>query len=302
MTLLEKFFLVIIIIFIICAVVLFLVFKYRRRYTRERFAFVATLMIGTLFTTGVLPMLQSESILTLSIKIINHYCKLNIPVEGQAIWTQTLVILAFLGICWLVRNVHKDWDGAVSVRQKENERLSQESGWLKDSAAHIFIKDRTKLEIYMPAEEDEVDSVLKKTDEEELAWHVQAADLLSLISQQYKIDIDKDWYSEYLTFISKYGKNDELLGIYCTLNEPTEDALRKFIDFVKTHNQGFHKLVVAVKNGKDEKTEAIIEDFRVEFRYEKEMLDNLVDFSNYFEAIKTQYLEEEITGMWDCNP
>ncbi|MFC1714667.1 NACHT domain-containing protein [Candidatus Poribacteria bacterium] len=297
MTGLERLFLVFIGILVFSIVALCLVIRFRKRYTREKYAFVATAMIVSLFTSCFLPMLRSDSILTISIKIINHFVEQDLPFGEKASFSsQILVSLAFFGVIVLVYKMHKNWsvsNGAISVRQQESERLSQKDGWVDDLIA--LIRDRENLRTYISEEDEESDSVLRKVDEEELAWYAQVAELLSLISNQYKINIEEDWYQEYSSFISNYGRNNELIGIYCVLDYPSEDELERFIGFVKTHNQEFHKLVVAVKNGKYEKREKTTGGFRVEFRYEEEMLDNLVDFSNYFEEIKRQYLREEIT-------
>ncbi len=99
MTFLEKFLLAVIGVFLISAVVIYFVFKYRRRYTRERFAFFATFTMVSLLTTGVLPLLAGESFLTLLIRIINHFSEQTFPLpEKFGIASQMLVVM-ILSMC-----------------------------------------------------------------------------------------------------------------------------------------------------------------------------------------------------------
>jgi len=120
MTLLEKFLLTGISVLLISAVVLYLIFKYRRRYTRERFAFVATFTMVSLLTTGVLPLLAGESFLTLLIRIINHFSEQTLPLPEKAgIASQMLVVMIFIYVCRSIVNIHTRLGSLCSFGAKD---------------------------------------------------------------------------------------------------------------------------------------------------------------------------------------
>jgi hypothetical protein len=204
------------------------------------------------------------------------------------------IILVFLHFEY---KIYLNWNEPVSLRQHNKDKLKEKTtivNLISDAAA-VAIRDK-ELVVYRPDEHDIYEDFDFK-EEKEICWNIQAAEILQLISKQYKINVKNDWYSEESCYISRYGKNNDLLGIYCTQNYPGEGEIDRFIEVVKKHkigNESIYKLVIAVKNGKFEKKVTTIQDINVEFRFEKEMLDQLVDFSDYQAFIDEFYEKKEI--------
>lgn len=285
-------------IFLVLLMLNFSILLYVRRkkenYTRERFAFAAVSAITSFGSIIIIPLLNSESIFTLLIKFVNYFFRINIPIERTSIISQTLAVIIYVIFVLVIYGMYKNWDGAISIRQYEEERMGLRSNLLKDSinlATNKF-KNQDKLKIYNN-EIGNGNGILKRIEENELAWHVQSAELLMLSSKQYKIDLENDWYSEYSCFISRYGTQNELIGIYCSLEEPIDEDLKIFLNFTKSFKkERLKKIIITIKKGNKSRFTRSFNNNILVYRYENEMLENLVDFSDYFNKIKSQYYEE----------
>lgn len=296
MTILEKIMLGCIILLFILLVIVLLILKYRKKYTKEKFAFFSVATLSTLAVVIILPILNSNTLLSIIIILVNKFFSLNFTL-GQPDWTGKLFsVIIWLGFAYIIIQLHKNWEGAVSTNQHENERIHIQRGILSDTLIQLqyFLK-REKFEIYEAKKFFSAGNILRKVDDEKLPWHVQVAELLALISRQYKIDLETDWYGEQKCFISKYGKETNSIGIYCIQSEPSEAEINNFIKFLESQKQKVKKLIIAIKKGLNEKESRIVDGFEIEFRYEQEMLENLVDFSDYHEFVRQQYLEKEIS-------
>jgi len=196
----------------------------------------------------------------------------------------------------ILKNWKRDKNKEISIRHHQQEIFEKDINFftvIGDLKA-VFQKDKD-LTIYDPYDPDRFENFIFEGEKDEKPWHIQTAELLKLISNQYYIDKEKDWYSEESCFISKYGHNF-LIGIYCTHNDPDDNIVNRFIDFVKKHagDSQILKLVVAVKNSRTEMSTRTIKDITVEFRNENEILDRLIDLTDYRAFINKQYKENEI--------
>ncbi|MBL4578257.1 MAG: hypothetical protein JKX74_07285 [Flavobacteriales bacterium] len=288
-------FLTLIILILVIAVMLLYIF--RRRYTRERFAFFALGGTITMATAIFVPMLFSHNLITLCAAAGSTFFDLTIAVPQPGYSEQILAAIVFISFVNLISKIHKNWDGAISTREHDMRRLSEnssmwENGYLQ---AKDFWLQKKAIVQYIDEQDTSKLNIFSKVDEEKKSWHEDVSELLLLISKQYKVDINKDWYSEYNCFISEYGKNNALIGIFCVHDEPDDVVLQNVMRFVRSQNKTPYKLVIAIKNGKGHRREEENEDLKLEFRYEGELLNSIVDFSDYRNYIKSQFLSTEVT-------
>jgi hypothetical protein len=273
----------------------------RRKFVRERFAFFATATICSLCSACILPLLNGESIVSITLKSLDYQFDLNINLGQSDAVSQTILIIMIAFVIWMAHSIHKNWDGAISKRHYENKKYNRpESGLIEEALVLIMHKLKNDEELKPFSSDDEKkEKILIEVQDEKIAWHEQVADLLMLYSKQYKILKDDDWYAEHSIYVSSYGKNNSPLGIYCVLEKPNDNNIIQFIEFVKEHNSDVKNFIVAVKNGNDQRDKVEIDGYTIDMRFEKELMDGLIDFSEYKDSIIKQYENDEI--MMGCN-
>jgi hypothetical protein len=283
-------------LFLLIIVTLSIIWILKRKFTRERFAFFIVGQAVSVITLIVIRLFSSN----LFLKIISWFIgkeglsKLAEPTPFE--FFAGLIIIG--GFLYFEYKIYLNWKEPVSLRQHKQESLKEKITilhFVKDVKA-LAVRDK-ELVIYQPEKHDIYETFDFESEKKETSWHIHAAELLRLVSKQYNIDVDNDWYSEESCFISRYGKNNQLLGILCTHESPNDDVINRFVDVIKRHRkegESIYKLVVAVKNGSFKKNSKTIQDVHVEFRYEAELLDKLVDFTDYKAFINKLYEEKEI--------
>ena len=276
---------------------------FSQKYTRERFAFFS-ISAFTVFLLGITGMLLAKNQLLDFIAAFLKSFGYDIQNYGQLDPLSTsLFILASAGMLYfLILSLFKNWDkpNAQSTRQIELQETKRTASLLDD--AIYYWKYRDKIEIYTPKEKSKRD-VFSPYQPDTRPWHVKAANLFSLLDQQYHIRSD-DWYGEYQCYLSSYGKDHEKLAILCCTEEPDLEHIIHFIKFVNSQNGDFKRLIVAIA-GKGTRHPETHEGREIQFRYEAELLDNLApltryrDFINeYFDRNKLENSDLKMSDMY----
>lgn len=289
---------------LIFAIVLFFVFLYyrfRRKYTRERFIFRSSFNLFTLILLLVNSILPNSIIAELFNAVITSYINkaFTIELSNSAPFIISFLILIY---AWWTLSIFKNWGDSkkpISQRQAKekevNARPSLQEDW--QVAKQDFFKEDEQLQIYTKADEHLKDFDIATAVGESLPWEQQAAELLKLYSPQYAINEKKDWYVNEKTYISSYGKNTILIGIFCPINPPNKKEISNFIQFVenqKTNPDQDCKLVIACKKGTfvGDKT---IQSKEITFVTEESLLNELINFSTYYESLRYNFEDKEIT-------
>lgn len=282
---------------LILIIIVILLYVFRRRFTRERFAFFALWCAISMASLIFVPMAFSHNVITLFFSAGNIFFDLSLTTPPPGIAEQILAGLMFLAFANLIGKIHRNWDGAISIREHELRRLSDNSGMIQNGviqAKDFFLKEKLIVK-YAEDEEPDSKSIFTTAAEEQKSWHEDVSEILVLISKQYKIDVQQDWYSEYSCFLSEYGKNNDFIAIYCVHEEPEKASLQKVLEFVQSQNKHAKKLIIAIKNGELDKRKEKHGSITLEFRYESELLNWIADFSDYENYIHHQFLSTEIT-------
>lgn len=268
----------------------------KRRYTKERFAFFAVFTLAALAFAIITPILGTQSIWGVIILAINHLLGLNIPYIEPTIYEQVLAVIIFFICANFLFRVHKNWESEVmTIRQYENDKRNKRSSIYKDFFAQFkaFIGSNNKLELYDKGSNLKSQKILGKHDYQKLPWHENVAEIFELISNQYKIDAQTDWYNETNCFVSEYGKENEKIHIHCCLEEPKKSEMDKIITFAKQTSNKPSKIIIAIhKSGIRKKQQ--LKNFDIEYRYKDELLEEIVDFTNYKNYIKKRFSQNEI--------
>lgn len=238
------------IIFIILLTLLFLGsliagiwwFIYKRKYTREKFAFTLLLNYTTLLL-AVLDRLSAADYFLAAVNylLFNYFSMPEIQVEKPSLAEKFLDCILLCIYIKCTSDLHKNWDGGKSVDDENNARSSQEHIVLLD--AYRFIRYKDARFIVNPENIKETEDIfnIQNTQVPVIAWRQQLADLLKLTSVQYKIDVENEWYSQENCFISRYGQDNQVLAILCSIPEVSDAKIISFINLnMECEFQLFH--------------------------------------------------------------
>jgi len=265
-------------------------------YTRERFAFSGVIILASLIIY-LIPFLFGNNLLLELINILSTNFGNPIIISKPGLSDKILAFIFVSSVGYLIIYIFKNWKGKISIHQYELEKQREATNLI--SEFKIYFEGKEKLREFNPEIDVKNSFLLKEPEIESIAWHDQVYDLLTLSSSQYKINKSRDWFQKENCFISYYGKQEQPLAIFCSLNTPSIKKTEDFIKFVKNQIPIDNcikdiKTIVAIKNTLIAKEERTISENVVEFINEKALIDELIDFTNYFSYIKESFEEKEI--------
>lgn len=271
--------------------------KFSKKYTRERFAFYGVTVMVTLISSFITQVYSSQGFITAVINTSNFVLHTNIT-SYQTDFKDHLITFFVLSLFMrFILNLHKNWNGPISETLFNKKRFHENPTILAES--YLQLKDfLSKEKIIQPHVENEKAkhfNIFVPSEDDKTPWHESVYELLTFSSLQYKIDLQNDYYQEEKIFISRFGHNNKPIAIFCCIDLPKDSAIRNFILFCRKQKLDFTKLIVAVKNEISESKTINWRDTDLQFRYENEMLNSLVDFSSYKHYIKDQFTSKEIT-------
>jgi hypothetical protein len=265
---------------------------FAKKYTRERFAFYGIwsfklLLIGLAFLFW-----QRNQFLDLMVGLLGDYGfrlekyeQVNfLPAAGFVLACASLY---FLLIYWL----HRNWDGVPSTRQMESLELQRRIGVIEDYLYCWKRRNLEQLEIYKDPAKTKPE-VFSPYTPESRPWHERAANLFSLLDQQYHIVLEKDWYGEHHCFIARYGQEGDRIAILCVDQYPTDNQLQHFFTFAQRRSDPFERFIVAIA-GQGSAGSGSRGGIEYQLRFESELLDSLISFQHYRDYIFA-YFDEHI--------
>ncbi|HZW70554.1 MAG TPA: hypothetical protein VFF57_06735, partial [Hanamia sp.] len=286
-----------IIILALLIIVLGLVFyilylKFSKKYTREKFAFFSVTSIVSLASSFLVQIKQSTDSISAFQVVYNSVFSAHLEVHRTVVEDHILFAIIVISLIILIYGLHRNWNGPVSELYFERKIHSETPPTLIDESflqlADFFRKNKA-IKVHIDNERGKKYNVFTPYEDEKMPWYESVFELLSYADRQYKIDINKDYYQDDKVLLSKYGQSNQSIAIFCSLDTPKESAIRNFILFCRKQKDVYSKYIIAIKN---ERAETKIENHLgvdIHFRYESEMLDSLIDVSNYRQYIRDQY-------------
>lgn len=291
-----------IIIFVLLVIVLLCLLYimyliYFKKYTRERFAFMAvTVMVG-LFSTLILQVYSSQGYVTAIINTSNFFFKTSISNYSTDIKDHLLTLIGLVLLMRFIFNLHKNWDGPISETLYNKLRFHENPTMLAEALIQLkdFLSKEKNIVPHIEGSKNKNYNIFTEYETDKMPWYENVYELLSFSDSQYKIDLIKDYYSAEKTFISKYGQTNQNIAILCTIDYPNDITIRNFVLFAKSQKLDFTKYIIAIKNYEGEIENIKKFDTDIAVRNEDEMLNSLIDFSSYSQFIKDLFTTKEIT-------
>ncbi|MCX2454165.1 hypothetical protein OQX61_23040 [Pedobacter sp. PLR] len=278
----------------ICYIIFLKVFK---KYTRERFAFTGATIISALVITIFLQIYSAEGYLAAVINFSNATFKTNIQTYQTDIKDHMLTIILMWFVVYYILQVYKNWNGPISEYTHEKNRFNLPSSLREEALLQLLaIFKKKKLIRYKDNSGIQNHSIFTGADQEKLPWHVNVHELLTFSSDQYKLDLKNDYYEREKCYIGYYGKSQrQVIAILCTTDFPKDHVIRDFLAFAKKSNNNIFEYMIAVKTGSGPMKKIKVNETEITIRNEEEMLDNLIDFTSYFEVSKSRFSVSKVT-------
>jgi len=291
MEIFHKIFLVIIVIAILFIV---FIYFYRRKYTRERYAFAA-LSVTSLLSVLVITILFGNNPLDSLLEFL--FAQFDEDYEIRKLdWPERLLALIFIGyVITLVNRTFTNWDGLISKRQYKNKNSLKNENVLAEGVYEILrILKKEKLEIYK--QEDEIIYHKIEPPKYELSWKREVKELVELKWKSFKFNEEEDWHDLSDCWIGLNVKSNKKVAVYCSLYEPTIEELEKFVDYCDTvtSSNKIERYLVLIKEGEECYTKHIT-DKKIKVYSLNYLLSKLVDFQDYFFEIKNRILNQGIS-------
>ena len=270
-------------LFALALVAVYVYYRYiKRRYTRERFAFFGVSALSAFMLAALTLLFKNSPATLLIVHVANALFDLKIPTDqfGASFADVVAFCVGSFLLFQIINQLHRNWNGSISTRDHQQQEIGRVPGILQNTKIYIkVIRGDETIEIYQ-SEPDQKREVFRDFAEDNRLWHRKVMDLLHLIDRQYDIN-ENDWYRDHHCYISSYGGDGERVGIFCCEEPPSDAAVSTFIDFVNTREGQFFKIVIAVNNALGAKYTDQLQGYRIEWRNEAEMLDDLLVMSSY---------------------
>ncbi|PZP12716.1 MAG: hypothetical protein DI602_08340 [Aliarcobacter butzleri] len=282
--------------FIITTIILLLVIYFKKKFTRERYIFAATAFIMSYALILISHIFMDNSLKTIIFKFLNKHFNLELEIPKTDIEGIFLALLIFVILITFIYKTFKTWDGSISAKDYELMEKNLEITifkFLLENFKQLHIKE---FEQNKNISDTDILYDIEFKDNKFISWEKEVLEIFKLISMQYKFK-EEDLDKEQKLYISKYLKNEKNIAIFYSLDEPSELEIKEKISFLKRNYDTYkiEKLIIAIKNLDKNKSVNKIDDIEIVYRYRIEMLNTMIDFSEYYDFIKTQYETKEIT-------
>lgn len=272
---------------------------FRRKYTRERFAF-QLLLSNTAVVLLVINVFTSTNYWLIGVNyiLVNVFGKPQIQSEEPGISEMILALILVLYYLRKTSSIHTNWNGAKSKVEQNSVNIPDTHSFLIDAYRYMRYEDARRISISENSNHQEEFTVQSMT-VESISWRLQLADLLKLISTQYKINVESDWYSQENCYISRYGNDNHVIAIFCTHTEVADAKVSGFVNFVQRQRKNCEiSYIWGIRDGKETGTREI-NGAEIKIVTENSLLDELIDFSDYKRYIIRRFEKEQI---YDGNP
>lgn len=266
----------------------------QQKFTREEYAFRSLLLLvsgAIIILLGIISNIVPWSIFSLLPKIIENKLSTFSP---PAFVNQILIIVLFIFPISKMFQIFQNWHGKKSTehfkreQQGENWSLFQEG---QDAYKHLLSQNLYtihKEEIY-----EYVSQMVSITESQ--SWIDQAKELIRLAQPEYYFPQD-GWHAKANCWVGENIHTKDLVFVYPISRNLNEDSLQRFSDYTikasKSMNQRISDRVIAIRG--DTLPDYYDRHAEFEWKTESDLLDNLVNFTDYEIDIRKRVEKEKL--------
>lgn len=269
-------------LFVVTAVILAFVWIWRKRYTRERFAFAALAMIGSL-TLAMVAAVWGHTMPWHIVTVLTEWLTgKTVEPSPPGVADYGFLICLLLICAWVIRGIFEGWDGKVSERQYLLEQERTRASFAEEGIREII--RLIKGEEPSSPQQRENTGVVAALDiaQERTPWRERARELFRLRYPAVAIDVSTDWHEEACCWIGKNTRDGSCVALICENYSPSRTKLAKAIAYASAIAERLSvelKVIVALEHEACGELEITGGSFDV--LSENDMLSGLVDLDEY---------------------
>ena len=185
------------------------------------------------------------------------------------------------------------------MRQRNKERFKEAAPLVIEGIIEVLrvLKRQPPLEVFAERSEELEPSLDQPLGD--LAWHVQARDLICLRSASYDINADDGWHDQEHCWIGSNRRSSQLVAIRCAEGDLQHKDVARFLiyadDLAYQQSKAPDKMELILAIRQSPSTQPVnINGRTVRKETESTLLENLVDFSDYYRDIIKRVEEESL--------
>ncbi len=276
----------------------YLVWKKREKYTRERFAFVGLTTLSSMVLIVLTSLMVSETpwgIIYFTISKI-FGVEHNLPEPGKLDYFLSFSLIVMMA--FFIKSIHQSWDGAVSEQQKNRERYQGNSTIITEGYSELkrLVTKQKPFDIYEPENLSSYNLILDAP-QDSLAWHRNAKELLTLRTRRFYFE-ENSYDDSECCWVGRNKRTNNTVLLRCSHTDPTEKEISSFIKYAsRIASQNGEpldqaELIWASKVGGGEPIS--YNGFEIQKETEESLIEDLVDFTDYFFEIKRRVETENL--------
>jgi hypothetical protein len=272
----------------------------RRKYTRERFAFLAFTSCVTL-TVGVVGTISGNAPPWQQILIVIHYVR-----KGEILDTSlspvlsAFIVLSLFGIYTLAYLLFRGWDGQSSKETYQAIRAGRDRALFQEALIELnrILAKRPPIDVFKPPiGSPQLPDLGQPVDQ--IPWRELSKSLLTMRRNTLEFN---DWRTEHDFWVAHHKDFNYAVAIKCSVEMPTNSTLKEFVGYVSKMNNPPEELILAIQvktnvrltSGRGRSIE--VGGRTIEVISQDDLLNGLIDFAEYKEKIRERV---ELTHLPD---
>jgi hypothetical protein len=273
---------------VLIAYIAYLKWIIRTSFTRERFAFQALWINTAASMFALAAFVGPEPPWAAVANIASALLGLSYRVEASPSPINALfafLLLAFL-LYW-TQQIFRHWNGPVSARQNEQTAKNEPTSLIREGLweAQRLVRRQPASTIADRSPEHRFQSIIAGI--EPSPWHERARELVSLKRTYLSFDSDYDWHQEYNVWIGENRHTNDVVGLVCLDSAPNEDTLTQTAAYVRRIADG-RAISLLIACRQNSSTTPYLGGVDINHVTERELLNNLVNFNEYFRVIDSR--------------
>lgn len=268
-------------------------------FTREKFAFAGLAAGLSLATFVIISIYAQEPPYLAIINIVKQLLDLPYQTPQPPTPEQYFVSVVIVGaLFWLIIRLHSGWSGAQSVNHHNQLQKRESPSLWRDSK--LFLSRDKALAIYDSAKLFHRNVLEGASDS--LTWHEQARDLVQLSNRSSSYEFkDNAWHDQAHCWIGAHKGTGETVVLACYDTQPNDSKLQKLFDHAakvrhhQQHTSEHIEFIIALKEGDTDQTTEL-NGHSLRTVSESRLLDDLVNFNDYFRDLRKRVEQDELTG------
>lgn len=267
-----------------------LIWIFRKRYVREKFALFAAgetlllVMVATVsVVSGLMPWttnqplsqwINGQEIVFSQVQTIDYFC----------------LILLLSMLIGFIRGRYRNWSGLKSVEEHQREELSERPNMVVDAYSELSrVWKRQRAFAIYTALQYQPHAIMPEATAESLAWKEQSRELLTLSSTSYAFDSDDDWHDVQGCWIGLNVHSESLVLLYPVQSEEGIDRIASLISYTRRiatqRQKTFDEVIIALKEGPVPKY-PVPRGLQLRIETEQTLLDRIANFADYRSDIR----------------